>query len=123
MRVVEEKISDLVREGLKGKEFVRTLSKRDKVVSDGKGEVKVILWNTTIATFDANKNKVKLNSGGYHTTTTKSRLNALIQDWVKDNPYISQKNFQWYTAQQCPLTFDIRYQDFEDNTVYELKYY
>ena len=34
--------------------------------------------------------------GGYQTTTTKSRLNALCSEFCIDGECVYQKNFQWY---------------------------
>ena len=34
--------------------------------------------------------------GGYQTTTTKSRLNALCNEFCVDGECVYQKNFQWY---------------------------
>ena len=33
---------------------------------------------------------------GYQTTTTKSRLNALLSAFGMDGEYVFQKNFQWF---------------------------
>ena len=53
MRVIDSKISAMILKGLKKEKFDRKLSKRDRVVSDGHGKVRVILWNTEIAVLDA----------------------------------------------------------------------
>ena len=48
-----------------------------------------------IATFCHETRAVKINSCGYETRTTKSRLNALLQE-VKYGCSIFQKNFDWF---------------------------
>ena len=48
-----------------------------------------------IATFDHNLKAVKLSSCGYTTVTTKSRLNAIL-DEVKYGCKVFQKNFVWF---------------------------
>ena len=48
-----------------------------------------------IATFDHNLKAVKLDSCGYETVTTKSRLNAILEE-VKYGCKVFQKNFDWF---------------------------
>ena len=48
-----------------------------------------------IATFDHNLRAVKLDSCGYETVTTKSRLNAILEE-VKYGCKVFQKNFDWF---------------------------
>ena len=55
----------------------------------------IYLHGHLIATFDHNLKAVKLSSCGYETRTTKSRLNALLQE-VKYGCSIFQKNFDWF---------------------------
>ena len=57
----------------------------------------VYLHNNRIATVDHNTNALKLNSGGYTTNTTKSRLNAIL-DEVKFGARVFQKNFNWFIS-------------------------
>jgi len=57
----------------------------------------VVLYNTAIATYDHNLKAVKLNSGGYQTVTTKSRLNAIIQGLIA-GASVYQKAFDWYLS-------------------------
>ena len=55
----------------------------------------VVLYNTAIATYDHNTQALKLNSGGYTTVTTKSRLNAILQELI-GCASVFQKNFNWF---------------------------
>ena len=55
----------------------------------------VRLHGHLIATFDHNLKAVKLSSCGYQTNTTKSRLNALL-DEVKWGCKVFQKNWDWF---------------------------
>ena len=57
----------------------------------------VYLHGHQIATFDHNLKAVKLSSCGYTTNTTKSRLNAILQE-VKYGCSIFQKNFDWFVS-------------------------
>ena len=55
----------------------------------------VFLHGHNIATVDHGTNSVKLSSCGWETVTTKSRLNAILQE-VKTGFGIFQKNFEWF---------------------------
>ena len=41
-------------------------------------------------------NDMTIFDGGWQTTTTKSRLNALCSEFCIDGERVFQKNFQWY---------------------------
>mgnify|MGYP003297860531 CR=1 FL=1 len=55
----------------------------------------VFLHGHNIATVDHATKSVKLSSCGWETVTTKSRLNAILQE-VKTGFSIFQKNFDWF---------------------------
>ena len=55
----------------------------------------VVLHRTAIAVYDHNTNALKLNSGGYTTNTTKSRLNAILQGII-GCASVYQKAFDWF---------------------------
>ena len=55
----------------------------------------VCLHGHHIATFCHETRAVKINSCGYQTVTTKSRLNALLEE-VKYGAKVFQKNFNWF---------------------------
>ena len=57
----------------------------------------VRLHGHLIATFDHNLKAVKITSCGYQTVTTKSRLNALLEE-VKYGCRVFQKNFDWFVS-------------------------
>ena len=121
MRVIDNKISALILKGLNGEAFDRKLSKRDRVVSDGTGKVSVFLWKTEIAEFDPYVNEIIVKDGGYQTVTTKSRINALLYGWARNNPSISQRNWVWYLNTVCPLTKDRKEQEFQGVARFPLK--
>ena len=50
-----------------------------------------------IAAVDHNLKAVKLSSCGYETVTTKSRLNAILEE-VKYGCKVFQKNFDWFVS-------------------------
>ena len=55
----------------------------------------VFLHGHNIATVDHGTNSVKLSSCGWETVTTKSRLNAILQE-VNTGFSIFQKQFEWF---------------------------
>ena len=55
----------------------------------------VVLHRTAIAVYDHNTSALKLNTGGWQTVTTKSRLNAILQE-VIGCASVFQKNFEWF---------------------------
>ena len=55
----------------------------------------IYLHGHQIATYDHNTQAVKLSSCGYETRTTKSRLNAILQE-VKSGCSVFQKNWDWF---------------------------
>ena len=57
----------------------------------------IYLHGHLIATVDHNLKAVKLSSCGYQTVTTKSRLNALLQE-VKYGCRVFQKQFDWFVS-------------------------
>ena len=77
--------------------------------SDWRGSNTVVEYNSTtncssvylhghqIATLDHSNKALKLSSCGYHTVTTKSRLNAIL-DEVKYGCRVFQKNWNWFVS-------------------------
>ena len=57
----------------------------------------IYLHGHQIATYDQNNQAVKLSSCGWQTVTTKSRLNAIL-DEVKYGCKVFQKNFNWFVS-------------------------
>ena len=57
----------------------------------------VYLHGHQIATYEHNLKAVKLSSCGYQTNTTKSRLNAILEE-VKYGCKVFQKNFNWFVS-------------------------
>ena len=70
----------------------------------------VYLHGHQIATFDHNLKAVKLSSCGYTTVTTKSRLNAIL-DEVKWGCKVFQKNWNWF------VSYNNQTQDFVDGMI------
>ena len=55
----------------------------------------VVLYNTAIATYDHNTQALKLNTGGWSTVTTKSRLNAILSELIT-GASVFQRDFIWF---------------------------
>ena len=70
----------------------------------------VFLHGHNIATVDHATNAVKVSSCGWHTTTTKSRLNAILSE-VKWGARVFQKQFNWF------VSFNNQTQDFVDGMI------
>ena len=70
----------------------------------------VFLHGHQIATFDHNLKAVKLSSCGWQTVTTKSRLNAIL-DEVKWGAKVAQVNWKWF------VSFNNQVVDFVDGMI------
>ena len=70
----------------------------------------VLLHGHQIATFCHETKAVKLSSCGYETNTTKSRLNAILEE-VKWGCKVFQKNFDWF------VNYNNQTQDFIDGMI------
>ena len=57
----------------------------------------VYLHGNQIATVDHNTNALKLSSCGWHSVTTKSRLNAILSELIA-GARVYQKAFDWYLS-------------------------
>jgi len=70
-------------------------SHKTSVFTDSNGFVNVVYHSTPVIQFNLEKRLVYLNSGGYRTATTKTRINQACNQF---NLPISvyQKNFEWY---------------------------
>jgi len=70
----------------------------------------VVLHRTAIAVYDHNTQALKLNTGGWHSVTTKSRLNAILQGLIA-GASVYQKNFDWF------LNYNNQTHDFNDGMI------
>ena len=57
----------------------------------------VVLHRTAIAVYDHNTQALKLNTGGWQSVTTKSRLNAILSELIA-GARVFQKQFDWYLS-------------------------
>ena len=55
----------------------------------------IVLHRTAIAVYDHKNQALKLNSGGYTSNTTKSRLNAILSELIA-GARVFQRDFNWF---------------------------
>ena len=70
----------------------------------------IVLHRTAIAVYDHNTQALKLNTGGWQTNTTKSRLNAILSELIT-GASVFQKNFNWF------LSYNNQTHDFNDGMI------
>ena len=70
----------------------------------------IVLHRTAIAVYDHNTQALKLNTGGWATVTTKSRLNAILSELMY-GASVFQKQFDWY------LSYNNQTHDFMDGMI------
>ena len=99
MRQIETKMNKAIRRGgnfSNGNTTVQTVSYLD---SQGvcREESKVFLHGNHIATYDHTSKDLYLFDGGWQSNTTKSRLNALCQEFATGFT-VFQKNWNWFVS-------------------------
>ena len=70
----------------------------------------IVLHRTAIAVYDHKNQALKLNTGGWYSVTTKSRLNAIL-DQLMYGARVYQKNFDWF------LSYNNQTHDFMDGMI------
>ena len=70
----------------------------------------IVLHRTAIATYDHKNQALKLNTGGWYSVTTKSRLNAIL-DQLITGARVFQKDFNWF------LSYNNQTHDFMDGMI------
>ena len=88
MRKIERQMNEAIR-------YARNWASGNTMVTTVDGDSLVHLHGHHIATI--NRNGVTVFDGGYKSNTTKSRLNAIIDEFT--NPLVCgifQKDFQWF---------------------------
>ena len=87
MRKIESQMNAAVRAG-------KSFSKANTTVAMDGDVAKVYLHGNLIATVGCDA--LTLYDGGWQTNTTKSRLNALLEEFGPRCARVFQKNFQWF---------------------------
>ena len=70
----------------------------------------IVLHRTAIAVYDHKNQALKLNTGGWATVTTKSRLNAILSELIT-GARVFQKDFNWF------LSYNNQTHDFMDGMI------
>jgi len=95
MRKIEEQMNNAIRhrKNWSGSNTTVTCYKKDGITT----EVNVMLHGNCIAWFDTASNDFNISSAGWETVTTKSRLNAILEEFASGSRVI-QKNFEWFLS-------------------------
>ena len=75
--------------------YRKNFSSGNTTVRAFRESVEVYLHGNNIASLDTATNELTLKDGGWQSVTTKSRLNALLAEFVPSMG-ISQKNWTWF---------------------------
>jgi len=70
----------------------------------------IVLHRTAIAVYDHNTQALKLNTGGWYSVTTKSRLNAILSELIV-GARVFQRDFNWF------LNYNNVTHDFNDGMI------
>ena len=95
MRKIEEQMNHAIRhrKNWSGSNTTVTCYKKDGITT----EVNVMLHGNCIAWFDTASNDFNISSAGWETVTTKSRLNAILEEFC-DGARVIQRDFQWFLS-------------------------
>ena len=94
MRKIEQDMNTAIRyrrNFSKANTSVRCFKNRDGITT----EMDVFLHGNHIASLDTATHKLTIKDGGWQSVTTKSRLNALLDEFVPSMG-VFQKNWDWY---------------------------
>ena len=90
MRKVEIQMNHAIR-------YRRNWAGSNTMVRVSKEVVEVFLHGNLIASVDTATNQLQIFDGGWQTVTTKSRLNALCDEFA-DGARVIQKNWTWFLS-------------------------
>jgi len=99
MRKIERQMNAAIKEG---KDF--KMDNTEVLYFSGHDKSQVYLYGNLIA--EVGPTYIELFDGGHQTTTTKSRLNAILSEHGLPGEYIFQKNYDWFVHYNgSPLPF------------------
>ena len=95
MRKIEQDMNSAIR-------FRRNMSKQNTTVKCFKTngvttDIDVFLHGNHIASLDTATHKLTIKDGGWQSVTTKSRLNAILDEFVPSMG-VFQKNWDWFVS-------------------------
>ena len=88
MRKIEQDMNRAIR-------YRQNMSKQNTSVRCYRDEIEVRLHGNLIGTVDTASNQLRIFDGGWQTVTTKSRLNALMDEFAPCMG-VFQKDWVWY---------------------------
>ena len=77
--------------------YRKNFSSGNTTVRSYADQVRVYLHGNHIASLDTATHALTLKDGGWQSNTTKSRLNALLEEFAPDRR-IFQKDWQWFVS-------------------------
>ena len=90
MRKIEQQMNTAIR-------YRRNWAGSNTMVRVSREVVEVILHGNHIASVDTATNDLTIFDGGWQSVTTKSRLNALLEEFTPERR-IFQKDWQWFIS-------------------------
>ena len=90
MRKIEQEMNRALR-------YSRNFSKANTSVTCYREEIEIRLHGNLIGTVDTASNQLRIFDGGWQTVTTKSRLNALCDEFAPCMG-VFQKNWDWFVS-------------------------
>ena len=90
MRKIEQEMNRAIR-------YRRNFSKSNTSVTCYREEIEIRLHGNLIGTVDTASNQLRIFDGGWQTVTTKSRLNALCDEFATGMG-VFQKNWDWFVS-------------------------
>ena len=90
MRKIEEQMNTAIR-------YRRNWAGSNTMVRVSREVVEIFLHGNHIASVDTATNNLTLFDGGWQSVTTKSRLNALLDEFA-DGARVIQRNYTWFLS-------------------------
>ena len=90
MRKIEQQMNTAIR-------YRRNWAGSNTMVRVSREVVEVFLHGNHIASLDTATHKLTIKDGGWQSNTTKSRLNALLDEFSY-GMRVFQKNFEWFVS-------------------------
>ena len=98
MRKIEQQMNSAIR-------YRRNWAGSNTMVRVYKEVVEVFLHGNHIASLDTATHKLTIKDGGWQSNTTKSRLNAICNEFLV-GARVFQKNFNWFLQQSRGIVRD-----------------
>ena len=90
MRKIEQQMNSAIR-------YRRNWAGSNTMVRVSREVVEVFLHGNHIASVDTATNQLQIFDGGWQSVTTKSRLNALLDEFA-DGARVIQRNYTWFLS-------------------------